>query len=623
MRLSWAALLAVFVTVAGCAREPVYRIGAQDETSSVLMAELVSETLRRAGARTVRVPCGTLRGCIQALRGGQLELLPAYSGDAVALVRVRGQARTDVSDLEQARRAYSLLDLLVSRRLGFEAPYAVVARADRATQSGITGIKDLATLPQGVRMAVPEGYASRPGDGLYALSRRYGLALAPDGVTVVADPAERMAAVLEGPADAALVRDFDYDLASLGLVRLEDELGFFPRYEATVLLGPSASARIAQVQGALSSLVGRVTTADMRRLMQEVLVHGWMPEQVARRLLVEKGIAEALRRGVERPPVVLAVDPRDELGAQQEYASRVVSQAFPARPFEFLQTHDPLGALATGVAAIAVVDAARFFVAGQNDPLGARDERGEAAAVLGDRRLYLLRSAKGPRRRHPLSGRVGVQAAGSSGGRVAANILEGLGREPEVRASADALIDPLAQGRLDAALVLASRTPAAVIEASREKTVRLESLAPHVAEVPFFLVDTRIPPGTFPGQARPVDTFSMQLLLAGPAPPQGYALRAGGPASAIATAGQPLTVEEAEVLARASATAERPDPVVQSVWERAARQERAARGVTTDAVDTTLNVLVFVFLFWFVLLLVRRERFKPADHGTDRPPPAA
>lgn len=603
-----ALLLAAATALAACAGERTYRIGVQDETSHALMAEMLAETLRRAGQRTLQVPCGDLRACTRALRAGEIDLMPAYSGDAVALTR--GRPADAVADLDKARRAFSLLDLMVSRRFGFEAPYRVTMRSDRAAQAEITAINDLATLEDGVRFAVPEGYAARPGDGLHALSRRHGLVLAPGGPLIVDDATERAAAVLQGAADAAVVRDFAYDLANLGLTRLEDSLGFFPRYEAVVLIGPSAAGALPDLQGAMSPLMGRLGVADMRELMQEVLVQGWTPAHAARRLLVDRGIARELGPGIERPPLVLALDPREELGAQQEVAARVVSRAFPERPVTFLNVYDPLGALAAGQAEIALVDAAHFFTYGRGGPFGARDNRGEAAAVIGDRRLYLLRPS-GVRGPDPLAGAVGTQPFGSSGSRIATALLSELGRDVAVHAPLAALLRQLDAGELDAALVLAPARPAAIVQALQDGRIRVQSLTPHVADVPFFLVDTRIPAGSLPGQDAPIDTFSMQLLLAGAAPRADYALRSGGPASAILTAGQPLTQPEAEALARASPTAERPDPILQSVWERTPTRREAERGLLTDVFDTALNIAVFAFAAWVGWLLVRRNSTPP------------
>lgn len=591
-----------------CTGERIYLIGVQDETSHALMAEMLAETLRRGGRRTLQVPCGDLRACTQMLRAGDIDLMPAYSGDVVALTR--GQPSGDIAGLDQARRAFSLLDIKVSWGLGFEAPFRVVMRADRARAAEIAAIKDLAELEGGVRFAVPESYTTRPGDGLHALSRRHGLALAPGGPLVVENPGDRVARVLEGAADAAVVRYFGFDLAAFGLTALEDSLGFFPRYQATVLIGPSASSAELDLLGSMAPLMGRLERADMSELMQDVLVRGWTPAHAARRLLVAKGIARELGPGIERPPIVLALDPRDELGAHREIAARVVSRAFSERPVTFLNVFDPLGAPAAGQAEIALVDGSDFFRFGRGRPFGARDGRGEAAAVIGDRRFHLLR----PARAHgadPLAGDVGVQPYGSAGSRVATALLADLGREVATRAPLETLLELLGEGELDAALVVAPAGAPAIVRALQEKRVRVETLAPHVADVPVFLVDTRIPAGSLPGQEKPIDTFSMQLLLAGAAPRTGYGLRSGGPASAILTAGQPLTQSKAEALVRASPTGERPDPILQSVWARTPTREEAERELLVDTFDTALNIAIFAFAAWVTLLLVRGNGTRP------------
>ena len=598
------------VLLAACARERVYLVGVPAEASHALMSEMLAETLRRAGRRTLEVPCDDLRHCTQLLRAGEIDLLPAYSGDIIALGS--GQSTGDLRLPGGTYRAFAGLEIMLGPDLGFEAPFRVVMRHDRADEAGIETIGDLARLAQGVAFAVPDDYVTRPGDGLYALSRQYGINLAQGEPVVVENDADRIGQLLRGEVDAAVLRDFGYDLAGFSVVALEDTLGFFPRYHATVLLGPSAAEAERDLRRLMAPLTGRVRQSDMRDLMQDVLVQGWTPAHAARRFLVDKGIAEALGPGIERPPIVLAVDPRDDLGAQRELGARVVSRAFPERPVEFLGVFDPLGALAAGQAEIALVDTEDFFRFGRGRPFGARESRGEAAAVIGERRLYLLRSSEAEGS-DPLAGDIGVQPFGSTGARVAAAILSGIGREATARHPLDRLLELLGTGELDAALVVDSPRPDSIIEALRGERVRLESLAPLVSEVPLFLANTRIPARTLPGQEEPVDTFSMQLLLAGAAPRSDYALRSGGPASAILTAGQPLSEAEAEALVRASPIRERPAPILPSVWARAPTRAEAEQELLVDAFDTALNIAVFVFIAWVALLLVRGNATRPSE----------
>ncbi len=595
------ALLLVMVLTA-CARERLYLVGVQADASHALMAEMLAETLRRTGRRTVEVPCDDLRHCAQLLRAGEVDLLPAYSGDVIALGS--GQTAGNLRLPGGVYRAFAALDVMLGPDLGFEAPFRVVMRRDRAREAGVETIGDLARLQGGVKFAVPEDYATRPGDGLYALSRQYGFNLARGEPLVVENDADRVAQLLQDEVDAAVLRDFGYDLAEFGVAALKDSLGFFPRYHATVLLGPSAAEAERDLRRSMAPLTGRVKQSDMRELVHDVVVQGWTPAHAARRFLVDKGIAEALGPGIARPPIVLAVDPRDDLGAQREVAARVVSRAFPERPVEFLGVFDPLGALAAGRAEIALVDTEDFFRFGRGRPFAERETRGEAAAVIGERRLYLLRSA-GADGADPLAGKIAVQPYGSTGARVAAAILSGLDREAAAHHPLAKLLELLETGEIDATLVLASPRPDRIIEALRGRRVRLESLAPHVSKVPLFLADTRIPAGTLPGQEEPVDTFSMQLLLAGAAPRSDYALRSGGPASAILTAGQPLSEAEAEALVRASPTRERPASILPSIWTRAPARAQAEQEVIVNAFDTALNIAVFVFVAWVALLLVR------------------
>ena len=604
--------LLVLVVLAGCTRERVYLVGRQDETSHALMAEMLAETLRRTGRRAVQVPCDDLRHCVQLLRAGDIDLIPAYSGDVVALGG--GRSVGDLAIPGQVRRAFAALGIVLGPDLGFEAPFRVVMRLDRAREAGAETIGDLAGLGGPLAFAVPEDYATRPGDGLYALGRRYGLTFAQAGPEVVANEADRVGALLRGTVHAAVLRDFGYDLEGFGLMALEDSLDFFPRYHATVLIGPSAAMAETDLRRALTPLIGRLRGSDMPDLMQDVVVHGWTPAHAARRLLVTKGIAEALGPGIERPPIVLAIDPREAFGGQREAAARVISRAFPERPVQFLNVFDPLGALAGGAAEIALVDAEDFFGFGRGRPFGARDARAEAAAVIGERRLYLVRPA-GSNGADPLAGAVGVQPYGSTGNRVATAMLASLDRQAAMRAPLDDLLDLLDAGEIDAALVLDSPGPQALMAALQAGRVRLESLAPHVNEVPLFLADTRIPAGTLPGQEAPVDTYSMQLLLAGAAPRTGYALRSGGPASAILTAGQPLSEAEAAALVRASPTEERPAAILPSVWARTPTRQAAEREVLVDAFDTALNIAVFAFVAWVLLLLIRGGAIRAPEHS--------
>ena len=101
-----AVLLLAAVVLAGCAQRPSFRIGYLDgQPDSALMAELVAQTLKRAGARAVRTACASPIACGRQLQAGDIDLLPEYSGTARAFFA--GGAVTDgrLPAVRQARKA--------------------------------------------------------------------------------------------------------------------------------------------------------------------------------------------------------------------------------------------------------------------------------------------------------------------------------------------------------------------------------------------------------------------------------------------------------------------------------------------------------------------------------------
>jgi glycine betaine/choline ABC-type transport system substrate-binding protein len=594
----------------GCAENKLYRVGVQDGTSQAVMSEVITAPLRLAGARVIKVPCGDLRTCVQALAADKIDLLPAYSGDAAAVIRGR-KIPGEQGQLEGARQAFSVLNILVTRSLGFEGPYRVVMRQSRAETAGVKAIVDLAKMPSGVSFAVPDGFASRSRDGLPALVRRHGITLARAGVESLPDVAERLAKVIDSEADVAVIRDFGYNLAESGLVRLSDSLEFFPRYQAIVLVGPAIASDFSSVQAALAPIMGRIGTADMRAIAEEVTLQGWLPEESVRRLLIAKGLRKAGTRQIQQPPIVVAVDPRDELGQLRELGSRVIAQAFPERPVEIRTTQDPFAELAAGVAQLALADASRFFELNEAGEIELLDRRAEAAAVLAERFLYLLvRKGNAGGEVNPLMRRVGIPPIGGSGARLASVFLAALDKVPALSGERAQLLEALQAGTIDAAIVVAGEHATDIATALKSGNLQLEPLMQWVGHVPLFLEEARIAAGTFPGQQDVVDTFAMQLLVAGPAPTTDYFLGAGGPASALSLRGQPLTLHDAFSLMRASEVEERPDPILQSIWERTHDIEEDA---WTDIADTAMNIAVLVFVGWCLFLVISPSGVKPAE----------
>ena len=73
-------------------------------------------------------------------------------------------------------------------------------------------------------------------------------------------------------------------------------------------------------------------------------------------------------------------------------------------------------------------------------------------------------------------------------------------------------------------------------------------------------------------------------------------------------AAHPLTVDEARALSAASEAKQIPDAALPSIWTRLSANEPVDEAELNPVVDTGLNLAVFAFLGWLIMLTLRRDR---------------
>jgi len=610
MKRRAAALLAVLcltLLAAGCAPRPAFRIGyPAGQPDGALMAQVVAETLRQAGARAVVAACPDLLACGRALQAGDLDLLPTYSGSARAFFRSRA---IESGELSAVREALSRFDLGMTPGFGFQAPYRLLTRvAEAPVAAGLDSIDDLAGGQ--ARFAVPPGYARQPGDGLFALARRYGLEIAPERVREFADPAERLAALFDGRVDVVVIR---MPLVPEGrsIKALADPLNFYPVYEATLAMGRLDPGDRAFVEQALKPLFGALAPEDVWPPMDEIVVQGRSPELMARRLLVAEGVIDTETPTVRRPEMVIAFAGSESPGDLGGKAVFTVRRAFPDRPLELVAVGSPMAALESGRAELALVYTSDFFDITWSGGFQGRDPRGEAIAVVGRLDFLLLTRRDRDGEVNPLDGKVGIPPSWTAAGHVGARMLALTGRTPATRGTAEMLLAGLREGELDAAIVLRdSRTREVLQGLGPDSGLVALNFVDHLVSPPFFLNEVRLTQSPLPGQAGPLDTYSMQVLLASPAPDSRAGPVHGGPASAVATRSLPLPLREAEALAAATESPELPDPVLPSFRDRdtvLARRDRPGAAW----IETSLIVAAVAFVVWAGWLLAAPIRRGP------------
>src|SRR4029453_14566584 len=134
--------------------------------------------------------------------------------------------------------------------LGFNNTYALVMRRSEAQRLGVRTISDLRTHPE-LKMGLTHEFLDRQGGG-QPLRQHYRL---PQQNITGIDHALGYAALANGSIDVKDAYSTDAKIEENDLIVLEDDLQFFPKYEAVILfrssMSPGANSALRRLEGTL------------------------------------------------------------------------------------------------------------------------------------------------------------------------------------------------------------------------------------------------------------------------------------------------------------------------------------------------------------------------------------
>ncbi|NUZ07002.1 glycine betaine ABC transporter substrate-binding protein [Piscinibacter koreensis] len=248
--LGWLALALGWALLAGPARAADQKplvVGSKRFTESYVLGEILTQTLIAAGRPAVhKAGLGNTGILEQALASGAVDLYPEYTGTIVRELLRRDGNPT----LDELNRWLAARGLRAGVPLGFGNTYALAMTAAKARALGITRISDLfrAGAPK-LALGLSHEFLERA-DGWPALARAYGARAAPLGL----DHGLAYDALLAGRVDVIDVYSTDAKLGRLGLTVLADDRGFFPAYDAVVLMRAGVDAApLARLAGAIDT----------------------------------------------------------------------------------------------------------------------------------------------------------------------------------------------------------------------------------------------------------------------------------------------------------------------------------------------------------------------------------
>jgi len=600
-------LLIALLLLAACGDErSTVTVGSKNFGESNVLSHMFAILAREQGLDVdgpVEYP--TTQSVLEALKRGDVDIYPDYNGTGLVMIGQNPMADGDAATA-RVQELYEPLGLTWLPRLGFANNYGLAMRADRAEELGIASISDLGPRVDELTLGIEADFQARPLDGLQPLSARYGIEFGSLDVVPLDERARIYDKLIDGEVDVGEVYTTDGQIADYGMVVLEDDLAFFPVYEAAPIARTDTLAEHPPLGAAIEALAGKIDAATMRALNSSVDIDGRPAETVARAALVEMGLVEG---GVivDETPLVVAASPSLTETDLSAAALRAVRRAFPGREIELSAAGDPLAPLPGAEARMALVEADAFFDVAGPEPV--RDDRFEAVAAVGQTVVHLL----GPPGSGPMTS-IAVGPPGTPSNRLGGVIAAGLGLDAELvaaeEATAGAYRARLDAGEADAALVVApigDETVRGLIDGSGLRLRGLEGWKEQANLVRYpFLREIRVPAGTYPGQPVAVDTLGTQVVLAAMAPDTGDMVGDQGPITAGTTVSA-LPDETVLSLVEAIPGTTLIDPTLRQAAALAPPEPTLPAAINPAPDVSLLNLAIVAMMVWLGWLYVRPE----------------
>lgn len=266
----------LWVWGAAAAQAADLRVGSKRFTESYILAQVMAQTVQAAGGRVqVLQGLGNTAIVYEALRSGQIDVYAEYTG-TIAQEIVKDPSHTALADL---RRALAPLGLGVGVPLGFNDGYALAMRRSQADQLGIRTLSDLAKHPA-LRFGLSNEFIGRA-DGWQGLAKRYGLTAQPKGL----DHGLAYDVIAQQQIDVMDIYTTDAKIDALGLLVLQDDLQYFPRYDAVLLFRKDLPTRQPAAWAALQTLQDRISEAQMIQMNAQAELHSQPFDVIAQQFL--------------------------------------------------------------------------------------------------------------------------------------------------------------------------------------------------------------------------------------------------------------------------------------------------------------------------------------------------
>lgn len=260
-------------------------IATKNFTEQYILGELMSQLISTKTKLHVikKFNLGTTAICQQAMRKGEIDIYPEYTGTAYMTVLHQSYQAMPATELfERVNKAYQQrFNITWLKPFGFNNSQALAINQDYAQQQHITTISDLVPYAPQLTIGAPAEFLSRP-DAMARLVKAYRLQF---GNVVALDPGLMYSALKNRQVNVIMAFSTDGRIPSYHLVLLKDDKQAFPSYDAAPLIRTEVLQQYPQIAQALKPLLGLINNRTMQQLNYQVDIEGKSPAQVAKNFL--------------------------------------------------------------------------------------------------------------------------------------------------------------------------------------------------------------------------------------------------------------------------------------------------------------------------------------------------
>ena len=267
-------------------------IGTSNFTEAIILGYMYSDLIEEHTDLTVdrRFNLNGAAVCFDALDHDKIDMFVEYTGTIISNMLQRPVVSKDPEELYN--EAVQLMDdehqIHISKPLGYNNTYVMSVMPETAEKYNLKTLSDLMRVSQDLTLGCTVEFVQRE-DCLDLLTETYNNTFKNvEGL----DASIRYDAVEAGEVDVIDAFATDALLSKVGLTKLEDDIQFFPPYDAVNLVRNEILETYPELEPVLSMLDGQIDADTMAALNAQVDIDGLDAREVAHNFLVERGMID-------------------------------------------------------------------------------------------------------------------------------------------------------------------------------------------------------------------------------------------------------------------------------------------------------------------------------------------